>query len=418
MQQHELSLTISTSNTTEKYFRDFKVVRIKNVTDRIDYGYTASADFSISEPCLLRITDIQAEGVDWRNVPGCQINSQDTKEKALFDGDIVIARTGATTGKSFLIKKPPVAVFASYLIRLKPSTDIFPEYLYYFTLSQYYWRQIRANSRGAAQEGVNATLLSSIELPLPPLEEQKRIARVLAKCDRIRRTRRYTQQLSDTYLQSVFLEMFGDPVTNPKQWSIKKLESQINNIESGWSPVCSEAPRSNLDHWAVLKLGAVTGGIFKPDENKLFPDTLDPRPELAVHKGDLLVTRKNTLGLVAACALVRHEYPQLMIPDTIFRFIIRKESEVVNEYLWGLFNNNFFRKSVQSLATGTAGSMPNISKAKFLNILIPIPPPKLQEQFAKAIDKYDRIRTQQCEATRQTEHLFQTILHRAFRGDL
>jgi type I restriction enzyme, S subunit len=291
-------------------------------------------------------------------------------------------------------------------------------YLWLIFLSPKFVTWASKSVSGANLPRLDPKELAQYQIPLPPLEEQQRIAQIASKCDRIRRTRRYTQQLSDTYLQSVFLEMFGDPVTNPEKWPIEKLESQLQNIESGWSPVCAEVPRSNSDEWAVLKLGAVTGGSFKPDENKLFPDDLTPRPELEVRKGDLLITRKNTLELVAACVLICAECPQLMIPDTIFRFVLEEDSEVIKEYLWGLFNNTFFRKRVQTLATGTAGSMPNISKAKFLNILLPIPPIDLQKQFAQIVQKYDRIRTQQREAARQAEHLFQTTLHRAFSGEL
>jgi type I restriction enzyme, S subunit len=303
------------------------------------------------------------------------------------------------------------------VLRANP-TIIQSDYLFYYIQTHEFIEHLTKLSIGAGYPAVSDNDILDAEIPLPPLEEQQRIAQIASKCDRIRRTRRYTQQLSDTYLQSVFLEMFGDPVTNPEKWPIEKLESQLQNIESGWSPVCAEVPRSNSDEWAVLKLGAVTGGSFKPDENKLFPDDLTPRPELEVRKGDLLITRKNTLELVAACVLICAECPQLMIPDTIFRFVLEEDSEVIKEYLWGLFNNTFFRKRVQTLATGTAGSMPNISKAKFLNILLPIPPIDLQKQFAQIVQKYDRIRTQQREAARQAEHLFQTTLHRAFSGEL
>ena len=94
----------------------WKWVRLGDVCARVDYGFTASADFSIKEPRLLRITDIQNGSVNWEMVPGCKITASEEAVNRLSDGDIVIARTGATTGKSFLIKKPPRAVFASYLI--------------------------------------------------------------------------------------------------------------------------------------------------------------------------------------------------------------------------------------------------------------------------------------------------------------
>jgi len=173
---------------------------IKNVADvckTIDYGFTASAYFSIREPRFLRITDIQNGGVIWDQVPGCRISSNEEAANRLVDGDIVFARTGATTGKSFLVQQPPRAVFASYLIRLRAKSDVAPEYLYGFFQSDGYWRQIRAHARGAGQPNVNATLLGSIELPIPSLADQQRIAAQLsaqmASGERLRRT--LTEQL-------------------------------------------------------------------------------------------------------------------------------------------------------------------------------------------------------------------------------
>ena len=95
-----------------------RTVSLDAVCERIDYGFTASADFSVKEPRLLRITDIQEGSVDWNRVPGCRITPEEEADKLLCAGDIVFARTGATPGKCFLIEHAPRAVFASYLIRL------------------------------------------------------------------------------------------------------------------------------------------------------------------------------------------------------------------------------------------------------------------------------------------------------------
>ncbi len=156
--------------------KGWRWVKLGDYCQQIDYGYTASANFNITEPRFLRITDIQNGNVVWEKVPGCEITPQEEKSNLLVDGDIVFARTGATTGKSFLIKNPPRAVFASYLIRVRPISQIIPDFLYVFFQSDEYWRQIKLRARGGAQPNVNASLLSEIHIPLAPLEEQKRIA--------------------------------------------------------------------------------------------------------------------------------------------------------------------------------------------------------------------------------------------------
>jgi len=157
----------------------WKWVRLGEVCERLDYGYTASADFFISSPKFLRITDIQNGQVVWASVPGCAISSSLVAEYELHDGDIVFARTGATTGKSFLIDNPPCSVFASYLIRVRPSALISPAFLYAYFQSDEYWQTIRDGVRGGAQGGFNASMLAGFKIPLPPLPEQQRIAAIL-----------------------------------------------------------------------------------------------------------------------------------------------------------------------------------------------------------------------------------------------
>jgi len=154
-------------------------VRLGEVCDRLDYGYTASADGSITTPKFLRITDIQNGQVNWDCVPGCAIDDALAAEYQLCDGDIVFARTGATTGKSFLIANPPRAVFASYLIRVRVASHVAPSFLYGYFQCDAYWQAIRKGMRGGAQGGFNASMLQDIRIPLPPLSEQRRIAGIL-----------------------------------------------------------------------------------------------------------------------------------------------------------------------------------------------------------------------------------------------
>jgi len=110
---------------------------------RINYGYTESASAEKVGPRFLRITDIQNNAVDWESVPYCPIAAEDFPKYRLADGDIVFARTGATTGKSYLVKDPPKAVFASYLIRLQLNAkDLLPEFVNLFFQTQTYWESI------------------------------------------------------------------------------------------------------------------------------------------------------------------------------------------------------------------------------------------------------------------------------------
>ena len=159
---------------------DWATLPLGRLCQTIQYGYTESASQDAIGPKFLRITDIQDHQVDWETVPFCQIAPHDLEKYRLRSYDIVVARTGATTGKSFLINDPPEAVFASYLIRLTiDSATAMPQFVWYAMQTVDYWIQITENKCGLAQPGVNGRKLAGIRFPVPPIEEQREIVRRL-----------------------------------------------------------------------------------------------------------------------------------------------------------------------------------------------------------------------------------------------
>ena len=164
-------------NPNEEMPRGWDVQEVRTISEPPQYGYTQSATTTNTGTKFLRITDIRNGNVEWEEVPYCQIDNNNFDKYALSDGDIVFARSGATTGKTFLVKNPPRAVFASYLIRLR-IRGVFPDFVYWFFQSSHYWNQVRL--RGGAQPNMNANLLSQILVPIPKnFSEQRRIVAYL-----------------------------------------------------------------------------------------------------------------------------------------------------------------------------------------------------------------------------------------------
>ncbi len=117
---------------------------------------------------------------------------------------------------------------------IRPTESITSNWIFYFLRQTKIRQDAERNMTGSAgQKRVPTQYISELKIPLPSFEEQERIARILAKCDRLRRTRRYTQQLSDTYLQSVFLEMFGGLAKNLKNWKKSTIEAISNKVTNG-----------------------------------------------------------------------------------------------------------------------------------------------------------------------------------------
>jgi type I restriction enzyme S subunit len=168
---------------------------------RINYGYTESASAEKVGPHFLRITDIQDNRVDWVTVPYCPIDASDLPKYKLADGDIVFARTGATTGKSYLVTNPPEAVFASYLIRVQLSNrGLLPQFLNLFFQTHTYWDTIRAGVSGSAQGGFNATKLGELVIPFPESEKEQK--QIIAKLDGLSEE---TQRLASLYEHKLVL---------------------------------------------------------------------------------------------------------------------------------------------------------------------------------------------------------------------
>ncbi|KSU78480.1 type I restriction enzyme, S subunit [Fictibacillus enclensis] len=175
-------------------------VFLEHALENIQYGYTDSSTLDKIGPKYLRITDIQNDDVNWESVPYCKINEKRKEKYSLESGDIVVARTGATTGKSYLINNPPDVVFASYLIRLRPSILLHPMYLWMFMRGPAYWKQVMVVKKGSAQPGANAKILGRLKLPLPPINEQKKIAKKLESLlNKIEEAKQLIEEARETF---------------------------------------------------------------------------------------------------------------------------------------------------------------------------------------------------------------------------
>lgn len=186
----------------------WKWSRLGVLSSDIHYGYTASAQHDFEGVRLLRITDIQDDKVSWESVPGCVITAEKSQGYLLENDDILIARTGGTIGKSYLVENINVdAVFASYLIRVKRISAMYAPYIKTYLGSQIYWSQLYENSAGTGQPNVNATALKNIIVPIPPLDEQHRIVtkvnELMALCDQLEQQQENSITAHETLVETL-----------------------------------------------------------------------------------------------------------------------------------------------------------------------------------------------------------------------
>jgi len=270
-------------------------------------------------------------------------------------------------------------------------------------------------NRAAAIPGLNREDAYRQRLLLPPLDEQRRIAAILDQADALRAKRRQVLAHLDALNQSIFHDMFGDLVHG--NWQVEPLGLLSPRIDSGTSPVC-ETRAALPGEWGVLKLGAVTYGEFRGSENKAYLGDVTSMLGNEVKPGDVLMTRKNTRDLVGAVAVVEdHVISGLLIPDLVFRLHLDRE-RLDAEYFHTLMMTPVKRAIVKTLASGSAGSMPNISKARLRGLAIELPPMELQREFARRIasGKVQKANVQRMMVDCDT--LFTALQSRAFRGEL
>jgi len=329
-------------------------------------------------------------------------------------GDILFCVRGATAGRLNVADKE--YCLGRGVAAIRAIAGKFDERFLLHVLRSGY-AKFQARGVGSTFINISSEELSNFEVPLVPFSEQRRIAAILDQAEALRAKRRYALAKLDTLTQSLFLDLFGNPVANPKGWRRMPFAELLMGIDSGWSPICLDRPAVG-DEWGVLKLGAVTWCEYNPAENKALPPNLEPDPSLEVKSGDLLFTRKNTYELVAASALVRETPPRLLMSDLIFRLRLRPDAPVHSCFLHQLLISPTKRREIQKLAGGSAGSMPNISKGRLQAALIEVPPLPLQHEFAMQVAAVERLKTSQRASLAKLDALFASLQHRAFRGEL
>lgn len=178
--------------------------------------------------------------------------------------------------------------------------------------------------------------------------------------------------------------------------------------------MCESRPAEE-DECGVLKLGAVTWGHYDDSESKAFLARDQFDASIEVKRGDLLFCRKNTYELVAAAAYVFETRSKLMMSDLIFRLNPGPESGIHPIFLWKLLMNDGQRGAIQSLAGGSAGSMPNISKERLRKTEVIVPPMELQETFANKVVVAQKLKLDMIRSERELAALFSSLLNESYR---
>jgi type I restriction enzyme S subunit len=389
----------------------WRTVTLGDLAESVNYGVTASA---MQEPCgpkFLRITDIQDGAVNWGSVPWCECDDRSMSGGRLQAGDIVFARTGATTGKSYLIRDCPTdAGFASYLIRVRLREGAEPRYVSQFFQTPDYWEQIARSARGVAQPGVNATTLKALRVPLPLLPEQRRIAGVLDRAEALRAKRRAALAQLDTLTQAIFLDMFGDPVSNPKDVKVVRLADVATRITDG----VHQKPNYTETGVPFISVKDVTSGRLVFDDCRFI--------SLEDHERFTKRCKAERLDILYTKVGATYGRPALIETDREFSIyvsvcLIKPRRRIIDPYfLTAALGNSAVKKQADRRIKGIG--VPDLHLDQIQNFLIPLPSMDRQSDFARCVEAVEKMRTTHRASLAELDALFASLQHRAFRGEL
>ena len=350
-------------------------------------------------------------------VEGREIGSS---KQIVHPGDVLLSKIVPHIRRAWVVKREQGhRIIASGEWIVFRSDRFNPRYLRHVLTSDSFHAQFMNTVAGVGGSLVRArpAFAAKIKIPLPPLEEQKRIAEVLDKAEELRTKRRAALAQLDSLTQSIFLEMFGDPIENERRWDEVQVRDFVAGFESGKSLVADDED-SQESPYRVLKVSAVTSLRFRPDESKALPSDYIPPHSHVVQKGDLLFSRANTADLIGATALVDEVTENIVLPDKLWRFVWHTPRNANQSFVRFLFQHPKFRHEIGKRATGTSGSMKNISQEKVLGITCALPPMELQEKFERRVAAVEKLKATQRASLAELDTLFASVQHRAFRGDL
>ncbi|MGR3063171.1 restriction endonuclease subunit S [Vibrio vulnificus] len=301
------------------------------------------------------------------------------------------------------------------------------KFLFYYLMSKR--KQLLSLGKGGAQQNISQTVLKAFEVIYPELSEQKLITQkldsVLGRLESAQSRLERVPQILKRFRMSVLSAAVSGELTeewrdanNMDDWAAIKVTNIVEKIEAGKNLKCHERP-PHEDELGIVKISAVTWGIYDEEESKTLPDSSLFLENRRINVGDFLISRANTLELLGMPVIVHQVTKNLMLSDKVWRIVAEDADK---QWLSIFLRSPEGRKQIESRATGNQESMRNIAQKAFLDIDLPMPSPEEKEAIVSIVNglfnKADLVEKQYLVAKQLVDKLTQSILARAFRGEL
>ncbi len=395
------------------------LVRVAELAEQVRGVSYAKEDASPTERPgylpLLRAGNITEAGLDFDDlvfVPATRISSK----QRLRRNDIVIA---ASSGSRALVGKAARAVadyegaFGAFCKVLRPGPEVDPSYFSHFFKTRLYREQVAALAAGVNINNLRKEHLDDMQIPMPPLSEQRRIAEILDAAERLRTKRGATRARLAPLMQSIFLDMFGDPVTNPKGWPQSPIIACTRVVQIG--------PFGSLLHEEDYVVGGVPiinpkhiqGGVIVPNPAE---SVATPKyAELEMYRlrvGDVIMGRRGEMG---RCAVVEPQHDGFICGTG--SLLIRPSVDQASAlYLMASLSSASMRRHLERLSLGA--TLPNLNRSIVEGLVVSLPPILLQHLFAEAVAKISEMQALLCASSNRIDILLESLQYRAVRGEL
>ena len=392
----------------------FKISEVCNISN--GFAFKSEKYVNDNGARVIRITNVQ-KGKIVDNDPKLYPFSELDKLEAykIFEGDILMSLTGNVGRVGRFPKELLPAYINQRVCRVMPKNEkLDTNFLFHFLNSDVFENEAIKNSAGAAQLNLSTKWLGDFEIPLPNLATQQRIAAILDQVDAIIQNNRAIVQKYDALTQSLFLEMFGDPVKNEKEFEKSTVGEQCN-VKGGKRVPKNEKLVKENTGFPYIKAGNIKKGIVTTkDLEYLLPQTREKLKRYLVNEGDVCIT---VVGVnIGDIGIVPKELHKANLTENANKLLINDSKKLNNFYLAFYLQMDFVQQEIKkrTMAVG----VPKLALFRIEQIELLLPPLELQNQFAERVAMIEAQKQQAQLELAKSEELFQSLLQRAFKGEL
>lgn len=301
-------------------------------------------------------------------------------------------------------------IVSTGFIVLHPKENFVPKYLKYYLLSNCFNKVKDSLCNGATQKAINDTNLNKIKIPLPSLPEQKRIVEILEKADNLRKKRQEVNELTNKTIQSIFLEMFGDPKKNENKYKISRLRECIT-IYGGYAFKSNDFIDNGIP---LIRIGNVNKEYFNASNMVFLPEQYSNHyNRYLIYPSDIVISLTGTTGKddYANVSVVNHTFKKYFLNQRVAKLEIN-DKLITKEYLTAIMKHPTIKKDL--LKKGKGIRQANISNNDIFELEIPLPPISKQYKFTNIVQQIESIKEKQQESEKEIDNLFNSLMQKYF----